>query len=212
MDALLALLRSNSDPRRLEMIRIVWPELADQLSALIGEKAGVVPPNTPAPAKYQPTADQLILTPKDGLVGGISWFAGPKDASTRGRNMGISGEPADKPWDNWFCAMRFGYVGLIPRTDGVFAPGTAIKPADNIGLSQAEKFRLKAALPKMRLKVTNPENGKSIVVRPADWGPGIIKPFRVIDVSEQAIKILGASTDTQVVVEWVPNDTPVGPA
>lgn len=209
LDDILKVLKDNKDPRKVDDLRRVWPELYNAvIGALIPVSQG---PLVDPPAKYIPTADERTLTPKDGMVGGISWFAGPKDASTRGRNMGISGEPADKPWDEWFCAMRFGYVGLVPRTDGAFAPGVAIKPADNIGLSQSDKFRLKALLPSLRLKITNKNNGKSIVVRPADWGPGIIKPFRVIDVSEHAIKLLGASTDTTVVVEWVSPKTPLGP-
>lgn len=184
--------------------------LADQTS---GTPA---PPAAPAPKGYEPSADEQKLTPKsidglDPMVGGISWFAGTKDKSTRGRRMGISGEWADNPIDPWYCAMRFGYVGLVPRTDGVFAPGVAIKPADNIGMSQTEKFRLKDLLPNLRLKVTNLANGKQIVVRPADWGPGIIKPYRVIDVSERAEKTLEATTDSQVRVEWCDPSTPLGP-
>lgn len=186
----------------------------DPLPPISGPVA--VPDTAPKPAVYVPSADEQKLTPKsinglDPMVGGISWFAGPKDASTRGRNMGISMEPADRPKDDWYCAMRFGYVGLVPRTDGVFAPGVAIKPADNIGMSQTEKFRLKDLLPNLRLKVTNLANGKQIVVRPADWGPGIIKPYRVIDVSERAEKTLEATTDSQVRVEWCDPSTPLGP-
>lgn len=212
IDDILKVLKDNKDPRRVEDLRRVWPELYNAvIGALIPVNQGPLIDPPKVPEKYVPSKDELILTPKDGMVGGISWFAGPKDASTRGRNMGISGEKADFPDDEWYCAMRFGYVGLVPRTDGVFAPGVAIKPADNIGLSQAEKFRLKALLPSLRLKVTNKSNGKAIVVRGADWGPGIIKPFRVIDVSEFAIKQLGATTDTQVLVEWVDKSTPLGP-
>lgn len=214
LEKIIEVLKNNKDPRKIEDLRRVFPELYNAvIVALTNESkvSVVVPLPNYTPPKYVPSKDEIILTPKDGMVGGISWFAGPKDASTRGRNMGISGEPADKPWDEWFCAMRFGYVGLVPRTDGAFAPGVAIKPADNIGLSQNDKWRLKALLPSLRLKVTNKSNGRSIIVRPADWGPGIVKPFRVIDVSEFAIKQLGATTDTQVLVEWVDKSTPLGP-
>ena len=212
LDDILKVLKDNKDPRKVDDLRRVWPELYNAvIGALIPVSQGPLVEPPKVPTKYVPSPDERVLTPKDGMVGGISWFAGPKDASTRGRNMGISGEPADRPWDEWFCAMRFGYVGLVPRTDGAFAPGVAIKPADNIGLSQNEKWRLKALLPSLRLKITNKNNGKAVVVRPADWGPGIIKPFRVIDVSESAIKLLGASTDTTVVVEWVDSKTPLGP-
>lgn len=214
LDNIINILKNNKDPRKIQDLRRVFPELLEALQKLI---AGVEEPlTTPSKAtKYEPTSDQKILTPKDGMVGGISWFAGPKDKSTRDKNgkplpMGISGENSDFPKDQWYCAMRFGYVGLVPNP--AFPPGVAIKGADNIGLSQEEKFRLKKALPGMRLKVTNKNNGFAIIVRPADFGPGIIEPFRVIDVSEYAIKMLGATTDAQVVVEWVDSSTKLGPA
>lgn len=216
LDDILKVLKDNKDPRRVEDLRRVWPELYNAvIGALIPVNQGPLVDPPKVPAKYIPSPDERILTPKDGMVGGISWFAGPKDQSTRDPktkkpyNMGISGENSDFPIDQWYCAMRFGYVGLVPNP--AFPPGVAIKGADNIGLSQSEKWRLKALLPKLRLKVTNKSNGKAIIVRPADFGPGIIKPFRVIDVSEHAIKTLGATTDTQVVVEWVDPATPLGP-
>lgn len=149
---------------------------------------------------YQPTPEEIQLTPKDGMTGGISHFANADDASTAGRNMGISGEPADRPTDQWFCAMRFNYVEVQPN------PGNPswVKPVP--GTSNLE---LKAYLPGRRLMVTNPANNARVVVRPADWGPGV--PTRVIDVSETAMDSLDAVTDTPVRVEWVDPSTPLGP-
>ena len=159
------------------------------------------------PQGYQPTAQEVRLTPADGMRGGISHFANPDDASTRGRKMGISGEPADAPWDQWYCAMRFGYcqVQVDPKNEWWVKP---VPGTSDLGLKDYLKGR--------KLKVTNPANGKSVVVRPADWGPGAwAKPggpkYRVIDVSETAVNALGAQTDTPVVVEWVEQNTPVGP-
>jgi hypothetical protein len=157
------------------------------------------------PKGYQPTAEELELLPEVEKRGGISFFANHNDPTTKGRKMGISGESADQPQDQWFCAMRFGYVGTMPNPSNP----AWIKPRNRTDISEAEKFRLKKYLVGRKLKVTNPANGKSIVVRPADWGPGV--PKRNIDVSETAIKALGAQTDTQVVVEWVDPSTNVGP-
>lgn len=165
---------------------------------------GDAAPATAQPG-YRPSLDEVSLTPRDGMRGGISHFANADDASTRGRTMGISGEPADRPWDQWFCAMRFGYVGTITNP----ANPAWLKPADNIGLTTTEKMRLKGVLPTRRLLVTNPSTGKRVVVRPADWGPGV--PSRVVDVSATAMAALGAQTDTQVSVEWCDPSRPLGP-
>lgn len=166
-------------------------------------------PEQPKPevsnGKYTPTAEEKDLIHPADYVGKISHFANLDDASTRGRNMGITGEPADKPWDQWFCAMRFRYVGTMPNPNNP----AWLKPVDRTDISEAEKFRLKAYLPDRRLKITNHKTGKSVVVRPADYGPGV--PTRVIDVSQTAIKALGAATDDEVSIEWVDPSTKLGP-
>lgn len=140
------------------------------------------------------------------MRGGCSHFANPDDASTRGRKMGISGEPADNPNDQWYCAMRFNYCQIQDDPSNKYwvkpVPGTS-------------DLRLKSILPNLRLKVTNPATGKAVVVRPADWGPGAwAKPggpkYRVVDLSAGALAALGASTDDTVQVEWVDRNTPVG--
>ena len=46
--------------------------------------------------------------------------------------MGISGEPADKPWDQWFAAMRFGYVDWEIQSNGWYKP----KNIDGIDLAK----------------------------------------------------------------------------
>jgi hypothetical protein len=141
------------------------------------------------------------------MKGGCSHFANPDDASTAGRKMGISGEPADKPNDQWYCAMRFNYCLIkVDPTNAYW-----VKP-----VSGTSNLALKGILPGLRLKVTNPSTGKSVVVRPADWGPGAwAKPggpkYRVIDLSATALDTLGAATDDYVTVEWVDPSTPLGP-
>lgn len=167
---------------------------------LIGE------PVTP-PAPYRPTSEEQRATPADGMRGGISHFATPGDPSTRGRNMGISGEPADNPRDPWYAAMRFGYTQVQPNPQNP----DWVKPVPG-----TSDLTLKAYLKDRRLKVTATRTGKAVVVRPADWGPGAwARPggpkYRVIDVSPTAVDALGIDTDDEVTVEWVSPDTPLGP-
>lgn len=202
LDDLINLLKTNSDPRRIQDLRRVWPELLEALQKLISTPSGPLVEPT-KPVGYQPTADELQLTSTTKMTGGISHFATPGDASTRGRNMGVSGEPADRPNDIFYCAMRWGYVAWHPTT---------FKPNGNIpGMSDTEKFRLKKYLAGRKIKVTVLSTGKSCVLRCADAGPSIGK--RIIDVSPSVLHdILNASTDDQVFVEWVSPDSKLGPA
>lgn len=184
----------------------------EQFLVLSGKRVEVpladapVPPSNPVQG-YTPTVEEQKLTPLDGMEGGISHFANPDDASTRGRKMGISGEPADNPNDQWYCAMRFNYcqVRVDPNNEWWVKP-----------VSGTSDLALKNYLPPRRLLITNPANGKQCVVRPADWGPGAwAKPggpkYRVIDVSATAVKALGAQTDTFVRVAWCDPNKPLGP-
>ena len=62
-----------------------------------------------------------------------------------------------------------------------------------------------------RLRVTNPDNGKSVVVRVTDRGP--FRHQRVLDLSEVAARPLAIvqSGTADVVAEVVPEETPLGP-
>jgi rare lipoprotein A len=62
-----------------------------------------------------------------------------------------------------------------------------------------------------RLRVTNPQNGKSVVVRITDRGP--FRHERILDLSEIAARPLGIVQQgaISVVAEIVPDTTPVGP-
>lgn len=202
LDDILKVLKDNKDPRRVTDLRRVWPELYNAvIGALIPVNQGPLIDPPKVPAKYVPSKDELQLTSTTSMTGGISHFATPGDASTRGRNMGVSGEAADRPNDIFYCAMRWGYVAWHPTT---------FKPNGNIpGMSDKEKFRLKKYLAGRRVKVTVLATGKSVVLRPADAGPSIGK--RVIDVSPSVLHdILKAKTDDLVSVEWVDPTTPLG--
>ncbi|MBD2713722.1 septal ring lytic transglycosylase RlpA family protein [Microvirga sp. STR05] len=63
-----------------------------------------------------------------------------------------------------------------------------------------------------RLRVTNPETQKSVVVRVSDRGP--FRHQRILDLSEIAARPLGIVQRgaVSVVAEVVPSDTPLGPA
>lgn len=178
----------NVDKRKLELIEKLVPGLGAFLERHITNV-------------YEPTLEErrLLTTPQ---IGGISFFANHNDPSTRGRRMGISGESADNPDDQWFAACRFNYVLSQMQDNGW------IKPVNHPDIPEKEKYYLKSYLVNRRIKITFGD--RSIVVRPADWGPSPAK--RVIDVSETALKQLGAKTDDQVLIEWVDPKTPLGPA
>ncbi|AOZ63630.1 hypothetical protein SEA_WEASELS2_40 [Rhodococcus phage Weasels2] len=193
-------LKENKDPRKLDDLQRVWPELYNAVKG-IALTSPSQPPVVDKPQGYTPTKDELQLTSTTKLVGGISHFATPGDASTKGGYMGVSGEPADKPTDIYYCAMRWGYVAWHPTT---------FKPNGNLpGMTDEEKFRLKKYLATRKVRVTVIATGKTVVLRPADAGPSI--GHRVVDVSPTVIHdILEAETDDQVRVEWVDPATPLG--
>lgn len=201
LEAIVTVLKENKDPRKLDDLQRVWPELFNAVKDIALTSDNQVP-DVDTPQGYKPTKDELQLTSTTLMEGGISHFATPGDASTRGRNMGVSGEPADKPWDDYYCAMRWGYVAWHPTT---------FKPNGNIpGMSDEEKFRLKKYLATRKVKVTVLSTGKACVLRPADAGPSIGK--RVIDISPTVMyDILKTETDEKVRVEWVDPSTPLGP-
>jgi hypothetical protein len=191
-------LKNNRDPRKWADVKRVWPELYAELYKLNG--GGVLPsPNETKP--YLRSQKENKMSPKQ-MTGGISFFANHNDPSTSGRQMGISLESADNPRDQWFCAMRFEYVDWVPQGNG------RVKPVNKPDIDLEGRINYKKYLAGRRLKVTNVANGRAVIVRPADVGPGIEK--RIIDVSETAIFELDAVTDNQVKVEWVDPSTPLG--
>ena len=100
LDDILKVLKDNKDPRKVDDLRRVWPELYNAvIGALIPVNQGPLIDPPKVPAKYVPSKDELQLTSTTSMTGGISHFATPGDASTRGRNMGVSGEAADRPND-----------------------------------------------------------------------------------------------------------------
>lgn len=201
LNDLLKLLKENQDPRKWDSLDRVWPELSIKLKALTPvDQVTVVDPTKSN--VWVPTQQEVLLTPKE-MTGGISFFANHNDPSTAGRAMAITLESADKPIDQWFLAARFRYVDWVSQGNGI------IKPVNFSHIDQTARIAHKKFLATRRIKITNPANGKAIIVRCADVGPGIQK--RVADVSETAIKALGAVTDDQIKMEWVNPLTQLGP-
>ncbi|MGB6182470.1 MAG: N-acetylmuramoyl-L-alanine amidase, partial [Rhodococcus sp. (in: high G+C Gram-positive bacteria)] len=141
--------------------RIFWRAASNTALAVSREGLPIFPiadsgrGAAPAPG-YTPTAQEIAATPADGMDGGVSHFANPDDASTRGRKMGLSGEPADAPTDQWYAAMRFAYCAV--QVDP--ANPDWVKPVPG-----TSDLGLKAYLPARRLLVTNPATGAQVVVR-----------------------------------------------
>lgn len=61
-----------------------------------------------------------------------------------------------------------------------------------------------------RILLKNPNNGRMVVVRPVDWGPGI-STGRIVDTSPAALRALGLVTDNQVDVAFAKPGTEPGP-
>ena len=131
--------------------------------------------------------------------GKITWFGGPGGGAYG--VMNLTGESGLTPRDPWYCAMRFPYY----RTDPNSGMNRRYLPAEQERAAM-QWWRNR------RLLVTNPANGKQIVVRAADWGPrGGLNPDRVIDVSKQALGDLGASTFDNVQIAFAPENASLGP-
>ncbi len=91
-------------------------------------------------------------------------------------------------------------MSLFGLMDSVGTPKMKIKAfSDNRFNAEVGEFTL----------MVNPENGKAVVLRPVDWGPNI-RTRRIIDVSPQALRDLGMSTDENALVAFVKDDTPLG--
>lgn len=61
-----------------------------------------------------------------------------------------------------------------------------------------------------RLLVVNPANGRAIVVRCVDWGPHT-RTKRTLDLSPQAMRDLGLTTDRAAIVSFADPASPLGP-
>lgn len=122
--------------------------------------------------------------------GKISYFSSMDHGSCEGAAWGEFLGPDcgnDDATKYWYVAMRWPYAGL----------------------QGAELYKVKDWWHNKKILVTNPENGKQVVLEVKDWGPNIITG-RVIDVSKTAIDALGANTDDIVNIEFADQNAELG--
>jgi len=89
----------------------------------------------------------------------------------------------------WYVAMRWPYVDAKPGSK--------------------EFYAAKDWWHDRKILVTNPSNGKQVVLAAKDWGPNE-HTGRVIDVSETALNALGAVTDATVDIEFADQSSALG--
>ena len=89
----------------------------------------------------------------------------------------------------WYVAMRWLYVDAETGSKGFYAA--------------------KDWWHDKKILVTNPSNGKQVVLAVKDWGPNE-RTGRVIDVSETALNTLGAVTDATVNIEFADQNSALG--
>lgn len=133
---------------------------------------------------------------RDWVRGRVSHFGGPNDTGVSSTETGaVSGERlrslnnpvnasaatiASRPADFYFIAMRWDYT------------------------PHGRSFWQNA-----RVVVKNPANGRKVVLRVVDWGPNT-NTRRVLDISPQAIKDLGATTDDNLLVAFAREGAALG--
>jgi hypothetical protein len=133
---------------------------------------------------------------EDYVRGRVSHFGGPSDTGVTSTETGaITGERLrslnspenasratinSRPQDFYYIAMRWDYT------------------------PHGRAFWQSA-----RILVVNPANGVQVVLRPVDWGPNT-NTARILDISPQALRDLGASTDANLLVAFAAADAPLG--
>ncbi|HJH29448.1 MAG TPA: hypothetical protein C5S51_07125 [Methanosarcinaceae archaeon] len=126
-------------------------------------------------------------------VGKISWFSsrdvtGYCDGAAWGELLGenCGNDDATK---YWYVAMRWPYVN---------------------GATMSEKLEAKEWWHDKKILVTNPKNGKQVILAVKDWGPHETTG-RVVDVSKTAIDSLEINTDNIVNIEFADQNANIGP-
>lgn len=144
----------------------------------------------------EPYGTVVSVQGRQWVRGLVSWFGGPEDTGVSSTETGaVTGERlrslnspvnasastiASRPADFYFVAMRWDYT------------------------PHGRSFWVNA-----RILVTNPANGRQVVLRPVDWGPNT-STGRIIDVSPQAMTDLGADTDDELLVAFARPDASLG--
>jgi hypothetical protein len=168
-------------------------------------RTGLYNPYLPGGGGNEPHGTVTTHAGLSFVRGRVSWFGGPNDTGVTSTETGaITGERlrslhdpdpasastvASRPADYYFVAMRWRYLYGSSLGD----VGTDLR-----------WWR------EQRIAVMSPSTGRAVVLRPADWGPHPTTN-RIIDVSHQALRDLGVSTDAEVLTAFVDPMTPLGP-
>lgn len=130
---------------------------------------------------------------------GKGWGALPATQGTaiqgvEGRRglMVVSGEPRNAPRDPWWCAMRW-----------PFAKNDSSSPADGFTVSEMNTAR--DLWKGVNVLVVNSDNGKSIVLRAADWGPN--DTSKAIGLSPEAAFTIGAGDNSTLLFRFAKLDS-----
>lgn len=152
---------------------------------------GVVAADT-TPSRYNPTDSALYQLP--ATRGKISWFY-CRDSNSPAAWGELLGEKlgTDKSTKYWYCAMRWPYAEWNHE----------------LGKPVMKSTSAKKWWHDKKILVTNPKNGEQVVLAAKDWGPNP-NTGRVIDVSQKAIKSLGADTDDTVNIAFAPQNAALG--
>lgn len=137
-----------------------------------------------------PALDTNPLHQLPAKEGKISYFASDDTGDCRKSAFGeLLGERCGSTdaTKYWYAAMRWPYRHL----------------------SAPKLYQEKEWWHNKKILVTNPANGKQVVVAAKDWGPAEWTG-RAIDVSETALKALGAKTDDIVRIEFADQNTRLG--
>jgi hypothetical protein len=144
----------------------------------------------------EPDGELVTYMGSSYVAGRVSWFGGPRDTGVTASETGAitgerlrslntpmspsSGDLASRPEDFYYVAMRWDY-------------------------SEGGRSFWRDT----RLLVVNPDSGTAVVVRPVDWGPNT-STRRILDLSPQALRDLGLTTDDRALVAFAAAGTPLG--
>lgn len=145
--------------------------------------------------------------------GKCSYFGGPEDDSTRGRNPALTGSERAgvgssgyEGWkDVWYVALR------IPTqqwgNQNSAAQGGSRKAPN---LTQSQYLEARRWWYDRKILVTNPQNGKQLVARVVDIGPNV-RTGKAIDLSKIGLERLGTTTGQRLVWTFADDNATPGP-
>jgi hypothetical protein len=185
-----------------------------ETAQMMPESGSTAPESTTSVASeinYLPVHSEFDVPAKEGLS---SKFGGPKDkgvkpTETTALQPGLARDL--KSETDYYCAMRWEYCD---KNGDPFYPD----PVDKAWKSQTDSKlydpKVEGSQPwwnSRKIMVTNPNNGKSVVVKPVDSGPHEDITNKAIDLSEAAQKAIGVSDSDLVQISMTDDDVALGP-